>query len=71
MDIYINHLKQKVKYQQLVNICQGFYVIALDDEHIKIILYNQQYFIVPSFIFYDYSFRPKEKFYEKTLEWAT
>jgi 3',5'-cyclic AMP phosphodiesterase CpdA len=62
--------KGENKYLQLVEICQSFNVITPEDQYPKVFLHSQQYIIAPSFILYDYSFRPKEISYEKALDWA-
>jgi predicted phosphodiesterase len=62
--------KGEDKYHQLVNICRSYKVFTPEDEYPKVVLNDQQFFIVPSFTLYDYSFRPNEIPIEQAIDWA-
>ncbi len=65
-----NGLRGDAKYQDLVSFCKKHEVLTPEDEYIKFKIGEKDYFIVPTFILYDYSFRPEHVKLEDTIAWA-
>ena len=65
-----NGLKGEKKYQELVEFCRSYDVITPEDEYVKAKFGEHEYLIVPSFLLYDYSFRPVGLPLQDTIQWA-
>ena len=52
------------KYRELVDFCRQQGVITPEDEYQKVRFGEKDYFIVPTFLLYDYSFRPDDLKFE-------
>lgn len=58
------------KYRRLVEICRNYNVITPEDPYILWPDPAQPYRLVPTFLLYDYSFRPDHIAEEDVLDWA-
>ncbi len=58
------------KYDELISVCKKYDVLNPEDEYIKVHFGVKEYFIVPCFLLYDFSFRPDEVALEDTIGWA-
>jgi len=67
----INDAKRgEYKYHELISICRTYNVLTPEDQYAEIILQSQKYFIVPTFILYDYSYCPEYVSIDKAVDWA-
>ena len=64
-------LRGEYKYQELVSFCKKHDVITPEDDYVKVRFADKDYYIVPTFVLYDYSFRPDEVQYEDVIQWAS
>lgn len=58
------------KYNSLVHLCHKYNVLTPEDEYVKVSLQGEDYYIVPSFTLYDYTFCPKGINQQDALDWA-
>ncbi len=63
-------LRGEHKYQELVSFCREHDVITPEDEYVKVKFGTKEYFIVPIFLLYDYSFRPDDVAIDEVIQWA-
>jgi len=65
-----NPLRGEAKYQRLVEICRTFGVLTPEDPYIRWPGSTTPYILVPTFLLYDYTFRPASVSAEAALAWA-
>ncbi len=63
-------LRGVAKYQHLVSICRDYGVLTPEDPYVLWPGEGTQYLLVPTFLLYDYSFRPDDVAEERALDWA-
>jgi hypothetical protein len=58
------------KYERLVSICRRHGVLTPEDPYPSLVFEGETYVVAPLFLLYDYSFRPDDVPFERTVEWA-
>jgi 3',5'-cyclic AMP phosphodiesterase CpdA len=65
-----NQLRGEARYRRLVSICRDYGVLTPEDPFATFMSGEKKYLLVPMFLLYDYSFRPREVPAEEAVEWA-
>ncbi len=65
-----NPLRGDAKYRRLVEICRGFGVLTPEDPYVTWPGAGTPYILAPTFVLYDYTFRPPSVTAENALAWA-
>ena len=65
-----NPLRGDAKYRRLVEICRGFGVLTPEDPYVTWPGASTPYILAPTFLLYDYTFRPPSVTAENALAWA-
>jgi len=65
-----NQLRGEARYRRLVSICRDYGVLTPEDPYPVFHLTGEKYLVVPMFLLYDYSFRPKQVPEHKAVSWA-
>ncbi len=65
-----DHLRGEAKYRRLVALCREHGVLTPEDPYVTWPGDDQGHILAPTFVLYDYSFRPDSVPVEQALEWA-
>lgn len=65
-----NQLRGEARYRRLVTICRDHGVLTPEDPYPLFTVEDKSFVIVPMFLLYDYSFRPRHVAQEEAVAWA-
>lgn len=65
-----HQFRGEARYKRLVSICRDFGVITPEDPYVTWKSVERDYLVVPMFLLYDYSFRPRHVTADGAVEWA-
>lgn len=68
--VVANEPRGVAKYEQLLAVCREHGVLTPEDDYPVAAFGGRHYRIVPMFLLYDYSFRPRHVSFENAVAWA-